>query len=106
LDIEEMTEANLKITDNLDVDGEHVTAYFNTSVNLNGRLNLTKIEVANSHVQLCANYYPEDEKLSVYYFLCNPDGTEGYPVSVPALTDGEANVFLQLKEFALTPKKT
>jgi hypothetical protein len=90
-----MTSDNLKITDELFADGDRVTAYFDTWFDVDKRFG-TQTEGTDAYIDLCANYYPEDETLSVYYILHDTDGTERDPVSVPDLTAYERETIWQL----------
>jgi hypothetical protein len=90
-----MNANNLKITDKLFADGDRVTAYFDTGFDVDRRFG-TQTEGTDAYISLCANYYPEDEELSVYYILHDTDGTELDPVSVLDLTAYESETIRQL----------
>jgi hypothetical protein len=95
LDATRMTSDNLQITDELFADGNRVTAYFDTWFDVDRRFG-TQTEGTDAYIDLCANYYPEDETLSVYYILHDTDGAERDPVSVTDLTEYERETIWQL----------
>ena len=96
-----MTADNIGINsdDGLFADGDRVTAYLDTYFDVDKRFGL-QTEGTNAYVDLCANYYPEDDSLSVYYILHDTDGTEREPFPVDDLTGTEQETILQLMKDA------
>ena len=90
-----MTKDSLAIDSELLIEEDHINAYLAVWFDTDKRFNL-HTKGTDEYVTLCADYYPADERLEVYYIHHAPDGSYIDIKDVDNLSDNERKLILQL----------
>jgi len=91
----ELTAEHLQIIDELIAEDDHVNAYIETWLNTSEHFGIDTEDTSET-VNLYADYYPEDGRLSVYYIHRGSHGEVISQTTLDDLTKVESGLILRL----------
>jgi hypothetical protein len=93
-----ITKENIQISDELIIDNDHINASIEAWFDVDERFG-TATYGADDYINLYADFYPDTDKLSVYYTIYHADGGVSDSITV-TLEPSERNAILNKMEIA------
>ena len=94
-----ITEDNISIDSELIIEDDRITAHLETWFDEAKRFNIIKTDKKET-IGLCADYFPKDGRLDVYYFHKDADGEMIADETVGDISNSERNAILKIMKEA------